>query len=211
MSLLSATSRSSSVFQAISRSGRVCLSPRLQTCWALGCCNATSGFCKHAHYQPTAWWSSTHRPAAKPSANSAVTTADDDRDSPMAKSPSQPPAVLRGTSVSDMWADLSPDEVQERVSLAAGGYVGVRRVVRLLEHWDNAKRIVDAAIDANAQMVNLRVSIMRWVSRQRDLERRSPCLVYYFCARISILKPGPPMLPHAASSADSCGGEDLLR
>eukprot|EP00878_Enallax_costatus_P006221 GHUV01006524.1.p1 GENE.GHUV01006524.1~~GHUV01006524.1.p1 ORF type:complete len:1656 (+),score=579.22 GHUV01006524.1:267-5234(+) len=89
--------------------------------------------------------------------------SDDDRDSPVAvQTPSQPPAVLRGTSVSDMWADLSPDEVQERVSLAAGGYVGVRRVVRLLEHGDNAKRVVDAAIDANAQMVNLRVSIMRY-------------------------------------------------
>jgi hypothetical protein len=51
--------------------------------------------------------------------------------------------------------------LQERVSLAAGGYVGVRRVVRLLEHGDNAKRIVDAVIDANAQMLNLRVAIMR--------------------------------------------------
>jgi hypothetical protein len=53
--------------------------------------------------------------------------------------------------------------LQERVSLAAGGYVGVRRVVRLLEHGDNAKRIVDAVIDANAQMLNLRVAIMRCV------------------------------------------------
>jgi hypothetical protein len=49
------------------------------------------------------------------------------------------------------------------VSLAAGGYVGVRRVVRLLEHGDNAKRIVDAVIDASAQMLNLRVAIMRCV------------------------------------------------
>lgn len=43
-----------------------------------------------------------------------------------------------------------------------GGYVGVRRVVRLLEHGDFAKRQVDAAIDANAAMLNLRVCIMRW-------------------------------------------------
>lgn len=42
-----------------------------------------------------------------------------------------------------------------------GGYVGVRRVVRLLEHGDFAKRQVDAAIDANAAMLNLRVCIMR--------------------------------------------------
>jgi hypothetical protein len=47
------------------------------------------------------------------------------------------------------------------VSLAGGGYVGVRRVVRLLEHGDSAKRFVDALIDANSQMLNLRVSIMR--------------------------------------------------
>lgn len=39
--------------------------------------------------------------------------------------------------------------------------MGVRRVVRLLEHGDQAKRIVDAAIDANAAMLNLRVCIMR--------------------------------------------------
>lgn len=44
---------------------------------------------------------------------------------------------------------------------AGGGYVGVRRVVRLLEHGDQAKRQVDAAIDANAAMLNLRVCIMR--------------------------------------------------
>lgn len=68
----------------------------------------------------------------------------------------------RASSVAELWSDLSPEEVQERVSLAAGGYVGVRRIVRLLEHGDNAKRVVDAAIDANAQMLNLRVAIMRW-------------------------------------------------
>jgi hypothetical protein len=39
--------------------------------------------------------------------------------------------------------------------------VGVRKVVRLLEHGDTAKRQVDAAIDANAAMLNLRVCIMR--------------------------------------------------
>lgn len=47
------------------------------------------------------------------------------------------------------------------VCWAGGGYVGVRKVVRLLEHGDTAKRQVDAAIDANAAMLNLRVCIMR--------------------------------------------------
>eukprot|EP00775_Hariotina_reticulata_P011247 gene11247-11396_t len=74
-----------------------------------------------------------------------------------------PVAELRlGSSVTDMWSELSQEELQERVSLAGGGYVGVRRVVRLLEHGDNAKRVVDALIDANSQMLNLRVSIMRY-------------------------------------------------
>ncbi|KAF6255732.1 inositol hexakisphosphate-domain-containing protein [Scenedesmus sp. NREL 46B-D3] len=74
----------------------------------------------------------------------------------------EPAQVPRCSSVAELWSDLSPEEVQERVSLAAGGYVGVRRVVRLLEHGDNAKRIVDAVIDASAQMLNLRVAIMRF-------------------------------------------------
>jgi hypothetical protein len=39
--------------------------------------------------------------------------------------------------------------------------------VRLLEHGDQAKRIVDAAIDANAAMLNLRVCIMRCVTRRQ--------------------------------------------
>jgi hypothetical protein len=47
------------------------------------------------------------------------------------------------------------------ISPVGGGYVGVRKVVRLLEHGDYAKRQVDAAIDANASMLNLRVCIMR--------------------------------------------------
>eukprot|EP00879_Flechtneria_rotunda_P018628 GHRR01019549.1.p1 GENE.GHRR01019549.1~~GHRR01019549.1.p1 ORF type:complete len:942 (+),score=356.76 GHRR01019549.1:158-2983(+) len=84
---------------------------------------------------------------------------DDERDS---SQDALPPPALRGASVAELWSELSPEEVQERISLAGGGYVGVRRVVRLLEHGDVAKRVVDAAIDANAQMVNLRVSIMRW-------------------------------------------------
>ena len=44
---------------------------------------------------------------------------------------------------------------------AQGGYVGVRRVVRLLEVGDVAKRIADAAIDANSQLINLRMSILK--------------------------------------------------
>ena len=35
-------------------------------------------------------------------------------------------------SNSQVW-DMDPDEIEEHKSLAAGGYVGVRRVVRLLE------------------------------------------------------------------------------
>jgi hypothetical protein len=66
--------------------------------------------------------------------------------------------------------------LQERVSLAAGGYVGVRRVVRLLEHGDNAKRIVDAVIDASAQMLNLRVAIMRCVQEGLGLLSYLRCL-----------------------------------
>ena len=40
--------------------------------------------------------------------------------------------------------------------------MGVRRVVRLLEVGDVAKRMADAAIDANAQLLNLRVSILKY-------------------------------------------------
>lgn len=42
-----------------------------------------------------------------------------------------------------------------------GGYVGVRRVVRLMEVGDVAKRMTDAAIDANGQLLNLRMSILK--------------------------------------------------
>lgn len=42
-----------------------------------------------------------------------------------------------------------------------GGYMGVRRVVRLLEVGDIAKRAADAAIDANGQLLNLRTSILK--------------------------------------------------
>jgi len=41
--------------------------------------------------------------------------------------------------------------------------MGVRRVVRLLEVGDVAKRMTDAAIDANSQLLNLRMSILKWV------------------------------------------------
>jgi hypothetical protein len=57
--------------------------------------------------------------------------------------------------------DMTPEQIEEQKSLAAGGYVGVRRVVRLLEEGDRAKHEVDEAIDANAQLLNLRISIMK--------------------------------------------------
>jgi hypothetical protein len=37
----------------------------------------------------------------------------------------------------------------------------VRRVVRLLEVGDVAKQVTDAAIDANSQLLNLRMSILK--------------------------------------------------
>jgi hypothetical protein len=76
---------------------------------------------------------------------------------------------------------LLPLLLQERVSLAAGGYVGVRRVVRLLEHGDNAKRIVDAVIDASAQMLNLRVAIMRCVEHELGLVLYLRCVARMLC------------------------------
>ena len=57
--------------------------------------------------------------------------------------------------------DLTPLEIEEQRSLAGGGYVGVRRVVRILEDGDAVKRAVDAAIDSNGQLINLRMSIMK--------------------------------------------------
>lgn len=60
----------------------------------------------------------------------------------------------------DVWS-MSAEEVEEQRSLAGGGYVGVRRVVRLLEEGEGAKRLVDVVIDANGQLLNLRRDIMR--------------------------------------------------
>ncbi|GBF92770.1 paladin [Raphidocelis subcapitata] len=58
----------------------------------------------------------------------------------------------------------SEDDEREAPALAPGegGYVGVRRVVRLLEVGDVAKRVADAAIDANAQLLNLRMAILKY-------------------------------------------------
>jgi hypothetical protein len=41
------------------------------------------------------------------------------------------------------------------------GMLEVEVMLGMLEHGDYAKRQVDAAIDANASMLNLRVCIMR--------------------------------------------------
>ncbi|KAI8474087.1 MAG: inositol hexakisphosphate-domain-containing protein [Monoraphidium minutum] len=60
------------------------------------------------------------------------------------------------------WGEMSAEEIAEQRALAQGGYVGVRRVVRLLEVGDVAKRIADAAIDANSQLLNLRMSILKY-------------------------------------------------
>lgn len=48
--------------------------------------------------------------------------------------------------------ELSEEEAEEQRSLAAGGYMGVRRVVRLLENGESTKRAVDAVVDACAQV-----------------------------------------------------------
>lgn len=60
--------------------------------------------------------------------------------------------------------DVNPnleDFAQQR-SLASGGYVGVRRVVRLLENGDGIKRVVDGMVDVCSQLINLRVAIMKY-------------------------------------------------
>ncbi len=46
-------------------------------------------------------------------------------------------------------------------SLAGGGYVGVRKVARLLEEGEAAKKVVDSIIDAASDLINLRVAIMK--------------------------------------------------
>ncbi|GFR48167.1 hypothetical protein Agub_g10003 [Astrephomene gubernaculifera] len=58
--------------------------------------------------------------------------------------------------------DLSPEELELQRSLAGGGYVGVRRVARLLEEGDAAKAVVDQIIDAASDVINLRVAIMKY-------------------------------------------------
>ncbi|KAL6757552.1 inositol hexakisphosphate-domain-containing protein [Haematococcus lacustris] len=58
--------------------------------------------------------------------------------------------------------DLEPEEAAEQKALAAGGYVGVRRVVRLLEEGEDAKRTLDAVVDSASDLLNLRVSIMKY-------------------------------------------------
>lgn len=59
-----------------------------------------------------------------------------------------------------MW-DFEPEEIEEQKSLASGGFVGVRRVARLLEEGESAKRTLDAVIDAASDLINLRVAIIK--------------------------------------------------
>jgi hypothetical protein len=61
----------------------------------------------------------------------------------------------------EAFGDLTPEELDVQRALAGGGYVAVRKVVRLLEVGDVAKRMTDAAIDANSQLINLRMSILK--------------------------------------------------
>lgn len=58
--------------------------------------------------------------------------------------------------------EVGGEDVEAQRSLAAGGYVGVRRLVRLLDSGDAAKRAVDDAVDRCAQLINLRVAIMKY-------------------------------------------------
>ncbi|GLC33893.1 hypothetical protein PLESTM_000131000, partial [Pleodorina starrii] len=58
--------------------------------------------------------------------------------------------------------DLQPEEMELQRSLAGGGYVGVRKVARLLEEGDSAKKVVDQIIDAASDVINLRVAIMKY-------------------------------------------------
>lgn len=43
-----------------------------------------------------------------------------------------------------------------------GDYVGVRRVVRVLEYGDEAKEVLDRTINACSAVINLRTAIMRY-------------------------------------------------
>ncbi|GLI60364.1 hypothetical protein VaNZ11_002488 [Volvox africanus] len=58
--------------------------------------------------------------------------------------------------------ELDPEELELNRSLAGGGYVGVRKVARLLEEGDAAKKMVDEIIDAADDVINLRVAIMKY-------------------------------------------------
>lgn len=64
------------------------------------------------------------------------------------------------TNCLQVW-ELEPGELEEQRSLAAGGYVAVRRVVRLLEEGEAAKQAVDTIINAASDLINLRVAIMK--------------------------------------------------
>ena len=57
--------------------------------------------------------------------------------------------------------DIELEEMEQLRSLAAGGYMGVRRVVRLLEEGEGSKKVVDAIADACDELIHLRVAIMK--------------------------------------------------
>lgn len=67
----------------------------------------------------------------------------------------------RDMRLSAAWETIQEDELEQK-SLAAGGYVGVRRIARLLEDGETAKRTVDSVVDSCSQMLNLRMVIMRY-------------------------------------------------
>lgn len=63
--------------------------------------------------------------------------------------------------------DVEPEELEEQKALAAGGYVGVRRVVRLFEEGERCKQVVDSMADAASELLNLRVAIMKYRKPRR--------------------------------------------
>eukprot|EP00798_Chlamydomonas_sp_ICE-L_P002281 gene2281-8554_t len=61
-----------------------------------------------------------------------------------------------------IWEVDTAEIREEQKALAGGGYVGVRRIVRLLEEGENAKKTVDAMVDTASGLINLRKAIMRY-------------------------------------------------
>ncbi len=115
-----------------------------------------------------------------------------DDDHVLGGSPGGTPASAR----SKAW-ELSEEEAEEQRSLAAGGYMGVRRVVRLLENGESTKKAVDAVVDACAQVGDC------WAAAQGCRSRRGwPAQILALCM---LCLPCP-----ACCCRQAAGGDQLL-